>query len=295
MMMGLKRFFALALALCVLLVAAVPAMAARAEEDYTYTVRIFAGGHGTIGGGSVVEYTLNYGERFSGFDRGSVAVDDSSRYYVMGIREAGRDNDTAASSPSFTVTRDVDYVVAYGIAADLVAYTVNYVDADGNQLAPSQTYYGNVGDSPVIAYTYIEGYQPQAYNLTGELLADESQNVYTFIYSLIPTLEEEIIITTTETAAEEDEAAADDAAAAETETIDEDGVPLAAPEEIVDIREDDTPLANSPLGNLLNMDGDFAQALYDLPLATKVTISGAVLALVAVAGLLLYRKKRSAA
>ena len=286
-MKGLKRFFALALALCVLLVAAVPAMAARAEEDYTYTVRIFAGGHGTIGGGAVAEFTMKYGERFAGFDRSSVAVDNSSRYYVMGIREAGRDNDTAVASPSFTVTRDVDYVVAYGIITDMVAYTVRYVDAAGNELAPSQTYYGNVGDSPVIAYTYIEGYQPQAYNLTGALMADESQNVYTFIYSLIPA-EEEVIIAAT--AAEDEEEAEE----AETVAIDEDGVPLAEPQEIVDIREDDTPLANSPLSKIFNLNGDFAQALYDLPLATKVTLSGAILALIAVAGLLLFKKKRRA-
>ena len=285
-MMGLKRFFALALALCVLLVVAVPAMAARAEEDYTYTVRIFAGGHGTIGGGAVAEFTMKYGERFAGFDRSSVAVDNSSRYYVMGIREAGRDNDAAVASPSFTVTRDVDYVVAYGIITDMVAYTVRYVDAAGNELAPSQTYYGNVGDSPVIAYTYIEGYQPQAYNLTGALMADESQNVYTFIYSIIPA-EEEIITTTTAVEGEE-------AAEGETVTIGEDGVPLAEPQEIVDIREDDTPLANSPLSKIFNLSGDFAQALYDLPLATKVTLSGAILALIAVAGLLLFKKKRRA-
>ena len=286
-MMGLKRFFALALALCVLTVAAVPAMAARAEEDYTYTVRIFAGGHGTIGGGAVAEFTMKYGERFAGFDRSSVTVDNSSRYYVMGIREAGRDNDAAVASPSFTVTRDVDYVVAYGIITDMVAYTVRYVDAAGNELAPGQTYYGNVGDSPVIAYTYIEGYQPQAYNLTGALMADESQNVYTFIYSLIPA-EEEIITTTTAVEGEEE------TTEAETVAIDEDGVPLAEPQEIVDIREDDTPLANSPLSKLFNLNGDFAQALYDLPLATKVTLSGAILALIAVAGLLLFKKKRRA-
>lgn len=282
-MMGLKRFAALLLALCVLSAAAVPAMAARGA-DYTYTVRIFAGGHGTIGGSTVAEYTLGYGERFSGFDRSSVTVDDSGRYYVMGIREAGRDNDTAVTSPSFTVTRDVDYVVAYGIATDMVAYTVNYVDTEGNQLADSQTYYGNVGDSPVIAYTYIEGYQPQAYNLTGALLADESRNVYTFIYSLIPA--EVVISTTTTTTA----TAADDEGAAAAEG--EDGA-LTAPQEIVDIREDETPLANSPLGRLLNLDGDFARALYDLPLVTKVTLSGAILVLIAVSGLLLFRRKRN--
>jgi hypothetical protein len=42
--------------------------------------------------------------------------------------------------------------------------------------------HGNVGDKPVGASLYIEGYQPQAYNLTGTLQADESKNVFTFVY-----------------------------------------------------------------------------------------------------------------
>ena len=52
--------------------------------------------------------------------------------------------------------------MVYGILGNAVAYTVNYVDTSGRQLAPSETYYGNVGDEPVIAYLYIEGYQTQA-------------------------------------------------------------------------------------------------------------------------------------
>ena len=46
----------------------------------------------------------------------------------------------------------------------LAEYTVNYVDANGNKLADSKTYYGNVGDEPVIAYLYIDGYIPSSYN-----------------------------------------------------------------------------------------------------------------------------------
>ena len=63
-----------------------------------------------------------------------------------------------------------------------MAYTVNYEDEDGNTLAPSQTYYGNVGDKPVVAYLYIENYLPEALALTKTLSADASENVFTFVY-----------------------------------------------------------------------------------------------------------------
>ena len=70
-------------------------------------------------------------------------------------------------------------MVAYGIQGDMVSYTVNYQDGGGNELAPSRTYYGAVGDKPVIAYQYIEGYRPDAYNLTKTLGKNEADNVFT--------------------------------------------------------------------------------------------------------------------
>lgn len=73
-------------------------------------------------------------------------------------------------------------MVGYGIRGDMVAYTVNYQDADGNELAPSQQFYGNVGDKPVVAYRYIDGYIPQAAALTKTLSSNEAENVFTFVY-----------------------------------------------------------------------------------------------------------------
>ena len=81
------------------------------------------------------------------------------------------------------VSGDQDYVVAYGIPGELAEYTVNYVDTDGNKLAESRTYYGNVGDEPVIAYLYIDGYIPDSYNQTGKLSSNASENVFNFVYS----------------------------------------------------------------------------------------------------------------
>ena len=109
---------------------------------------------------------------------------DSGKYYVKGVRESGKDNNTV-SAPAFTVDSDREYVVAYGIKGDMVSYTVNYQDESGNALRQSEKFYGVVGDKPVVAFQYIDGYQPQAYNLTKTLNSNEADNVFTFTYKKI--------------------------------------------------------------------------------------------------------------
>lgn len=64
------------------------------------------------------------------------------KYYVKGIHQSGRDNIEVATF-MFWVDRDADYVVVYGVKVDMMAYTVNYQDAAGNGLPPSDTFYGN--------------------------------------------------------------------------------------------------------------------------------------------------------
>lgn len=171
-----------------------------AQGEYTYTVRLFSGAQGSIDGGHVCRMQgisvpgssgevyeisgLHYGDQITFNVQSGVTMEESSKYYVRGIRLSGEDNSTVGNL-SFTVTGDQDYVVAYGIKGATVAYTVNYLDQDGNALAPSETYYGNVGDKPVVAYQYIEGYQPQAYNLGKTLTEDATENVFSFIYTPI--------------------------------------------------------------------------------------------------------------
>ena len=155
---------------------------AAADEPYTYTVRIFAGAQATFEDGSdvVVMDGLHYGDRIT-VDLSGMQLPEGSRYYVKGVRESGLDN-SEIGKRSFTVTRDADYVVGYGVLYRAVAYTVNYRDAAGNTLAESRTFYGNPGDKPVIAHRYIDGYQPQAYNLTRTLSEDPAANVFDFVY-----------------------------------------------------------------------------------------------------------------
>ena len=168
-------------------------------EPYTYTVTFDAGNQGNLTGtqgisvqsasaevrlegGRIVVSGL-HAEDIVSFDAqaGAVSMNDSSKYYVKGVRQSGRDNNEMVSS-SFRVEGDADYVVAYGIQGSMVSYTVNYHDEDGNELAPSRTYYGNVGDKPVVAHVYVEGYTPQALALTKTLSANEAENVFTFEY-----------------------------------------------------------------------------------------------------------------
>lgn len=170
------------------------AMSVMAAEPYTYKITLSAGNKGTIGGQSKIEQVdLAAGSTVT-FNLNDIQVTDD-KYYVKGIRLSGRDNDEALAAPAFTIDGDADYVVAYGIKGNMVAYTVNYQDASGNALAESQTFYGNIGDKPVVAYRYIENYIPDALALTKTLSDNESENVFTFTYT--PGATDRIVETTT--------------------------------------------------------------------------------------------------
>ena len=186
------------------------AAAAESGAAYTYTVTFYAGNQGAFTGtegiyvytdrfavadgitksmrddGSAITVKgLKAGYRIS-FNDIPVNLAEDSRYYVRGLRQSGRDNATVAA-PSFEVQQDADYVVVYGIRGNTVSYEVRYEDADGNTIAPSREYIGNVGDRPVVAFLYIEGYEPQAYNLVKALTENAAENVFTFVYSRIET------------------------------------------------------------------------------------------------------------
>lgn len=180
------RVGAVLIAVCMIAALAIPAFAA--DATYSYTVRIFPGDKGTVDGGKdpivkVVE--PGYSWNGSDFDYGSRAASDTDKYYVRGLREAGRDNNTTNDliNPAFTVDHDIDLVVAYGVKDSDVEYTINYVELGSDkELMESRTYHGNVGDKPAVAYLYIEGYVPQYENITGTLDADSAKNVWTFYY-----------------------------------------------------------------------------------------------------------------
>lgn len=178
-----RRVLALIFSLVLILCLSVTASAATDHDNYL--VRIYAGNKGAFSEGDVRTQTVGIDAPGTplNFKISDVTVSDD-RYYVRGIRFAGQDNATVfTGSPPEGITEDMDFVVAYGILSSAVKYTVNYVSTGGATLAPSETYYGNIGDKPVVAFVYVEGYQPQAYNLTKTLVADEGSNVFTFTYS----------------------------------------------------------------------------------------------------------------
>lgn len=189
-----KRLLVSLLTVSMTLGASTMSVMADDTTPYTYKVTLSAGNKGTINGQNKFEQADIASGSTVTFNLNDIQVTDD-KYYVKGIRLSGRDNNETLAAPSFTVDKDADYVVAYGIKGNMVAYTVNYQDASGNSLAESQTFYGNVGDKPVVAYRYVENYIPDALALTKTLSDNESENVFTFTYT--PGATDRIVETTT--------------------------------------------------------------------------------------------------
>ncbi len=249
-----------------------------AFAEYTYTVKIYAGKQGTIsqdgitvpagatvtgGGKEIVISGLKYDQTVYISPQACAKAADS-RYYVKGVRISGRDNSEAENVAStFDVDGDRAYVIAYGISGDMVPYTVNYVDGDGNILLASDTYYGNVGERQYVSARYVDGYLPQAYNLVKTLQSNTVENTFEFVYTPVNTPAAETPQTTTPAgdagaaapAAPAGDAGAADAGAAtpgpEGEVEDLTAVPDEdVPQNLVDLDNEDeqVPLANTDLG-----------------------------------------------
>ncbi len=151
-------------------------------EEYTYKITLSAGTQGSFEDGSKVmligEYP--YDANVSIDPQQLVVLPEGSKYYVKGIRLAGHDE----LAYDTTVKEDAAYVVVYGIKGEQVSYTINYVVRGTEQtLLDSRTYYANIGDQITVPYQYVEGYQPQAYNLRKVLTANEAENIFTFEYT----------------------------------------------------------------------------------------------------------------
>ena len=191
-----KRLLVSLLTVSMTLGASTMSVMADDTTPYTYKVTLSAGNKGTINGQNKIEQANIAPDSTVTFNLNDIQVTDD-KYYVKGIRLSGRDNASSEllNTPGFIVKGDADYVVAYGIKGNMVAYTVNYQDASGKSLAESQTFYGNVGDKPVVAYRYVENYIPDALALTKTLSNNESENVFTFTYK--PGATDRVVTTTT--------------------------------------------------------------------------------------------------
>ena len=272
------------------------------EHPYTYSVTLSAGKQGTFADGdSIVREELKYGD-YVNFDWRDQLTLKADKYYAKGIRRSGEDNSNSFITDQVQVTGDEDYVVAYGVLGDMVAYTVQYLDENGNELAPSKTYYGSVGDRPVVAFQYIEGYLPQAYNLTKTLSENEADNVFPFEYApaseirnVTVTVDGGTTVVTTPAAgtgtAQQGAAAAGGAAAdenaggnAEGDTVEVEDEEV--PRDLVDLDEEEVPLAKGEL------EEDTIRETSVMPI-----VAGSLIALLAVAGIvgivIYYKKKKN--
>lgn len=272
--------FGVVLTLLLALCMGLPAAAFAAPDDTTYTIRLYGGNRGTVNGQDMVEWPdVHYGDTVD-LGQANITVTDG-KYYAKGARPAGLDNvkdvvyvaDVDANgklSGTVTVTEDADYVIAYGVLADRVEYTVRYVDAAGNELAASQKFMGDIGDTPATAAPYFENYVPNAYTATLALTGDPDQNVITFTYARLATgytTEQngdgtiDVVTPTgdrvalTPSPATSLPAAAVTAGTAEsaqsivapdgTEIMTDNGTPLSAPIESLTITDDETPLSSA--------------------------------------------------
>lgn len=106
-----------------------------------------------------------------------------TKYLVKGIRRSGADKWVAKSA--FQVKNDETYVIAYGVGT-IVSYKVNYLDAAGNELIPTATYYGLLGEEVYIPYRYVDGYVPNAYNIDVLFLEENQEFTFTYDKSQLP-------------------------------------------------------------------------------------------------------------
>ena len=298
------------------------------REAYTYKVTFYAGNQGTFEGteglavsnaaatveasdDKIVVSGLKAGDTVGLTAQSTVKLDADSKYYAQGIRMSGRDNSTV-SAAVFEVNSDMDYVVAYGIKGNQVKYTVNYQDEAGRALAASATFYGNVGDKPVVAYKYIEGYFPKTFGFTKTLVANAAENVFTFVYTDMPqtVINQQIQVETITqvvpggvtvigggaggnagggaggnagggAGAGGNEAAGEGGGNVAPEAGQETEAEAGGDDLIVDLDEEEVPLASEHNAGL------------DAPMKTYIAlISGGVAALVVIAVLLVYLKKK---
>lgn len=244
-------------------------------DEYEYTVTLYAGNGQIDGKDSVVVGTYGYGDSATvDWTKYDITLPDD-RYYVKGVRLAGHD-DSSVAAPNFIVKENTQYVVAYGLKKDQTNYTVKYVDADGNELLETQTFQGNVGDKPVVAYQYIEGYEPQnALNMTGTLSKNEAANVFTFVYAPAAAADSEGDDAVAGGATADDEQAADEEGAAAEGEGAEEGTE-AGPAELVDIDDEANPLAN-----IGREDANGFSVASVLPWVFGVLVAAAIIALIA--------------
>ncbi|MBR1780942.1 MAG: hypothetical protein IJ751_06025 [Oscillospiraceae bacterium] len=245
------RLGALLVVLCLVLCLTTPA--ASAAKPYQYTVTISGGAYGTVNGSTTL--TFNYGEIWNARDYS--VTETNPKYQFKGFRISGQEDLVGA----MRVTKDVHLVAAYGIPGQLVAYVVNYLDrATGEALHESETFYGTVDERAVVPYLYIENYQPEGLSYVKTLTENEADNVIDIYYNSLTAANPNGDNANTNPNGEnpngenpngdnangnhdEENPNGENPNGDGTEVIGDDETPLADPQDVIDLDDDETPLA----------------------------------------------------
>ena len=273
-----------------------------AAGDYKYTVKVYSGSEGYFDGDPGKHVKVISGDGFASGKEYSISIDEldltlvhPDKFYARGVKIAGHDNDDRIfRSGTFWATRDESYSVAYGMKGGMVKYTVSYVDKNGDDLHDSEEFYGMVGDKPVVSYKYVEGYLPQAYNLGKTLQADESKNVFEFVYDEAGSVAGDVDVDEEEDEGEDSDNNAngnnnngDNVRGGNIPGVNVDGTGNGenGPAEYDDLDDNETPLAGDT-----DEAGDEKTGFAGLPLGAKIGIIGAAVLAVAAAIAALIRR-----
>lgn len=185
MIRRMQRLAVLAMTVCLIL----GTMAVSVFADYEYDMKVSAG-RGQIEGKQSVDcataeaVTTDPAANVIKIDGNELKVTPPDPdHFVIGLKDAGHDNSQILTGEVTLAGRneDTELIVAYGLKSDMVRYTVRYVNRAGAALLASETHYGVDGSKPVVAYKYVDGYLPYAYNLTGTITKGGA-NEFVFYY-----------------------------------------------------------------------------------------------------------------
>lgn len=275
------KFLTGVLAAFTLIASVFPTTMVKAEtEKKTYTVTFRAGNVGSFNldanniSGENIEVTENYikftvekGESLnSTFD--FISGDDSLDAYFLNVTSGSEEADYidagyrlkevsewAEGAADTAVKRNTEYVLDYAKLVNPVKYTIRFVDKEsGEQIAPSTIAYGNAADVVHCTPLYISNYSTEDSALTITLNEnDENANMVTFEYTYTGEVE---TITNTVTNVIPGETVTE-TVVNEVEVVEPGGATVVTPEQpaqqdVVDIPEQDVPLADNPDENVNN-------------------------------------------
>ncbi|MBR0462532.1 MAG: hypothetical protein IJJ00_07465 [Erysipelotrichaceae bacterium] len=209
-----------------------------APSPRTYKVTISGGLHGKIDGKDIIEFEVpqDYEWNMNDYlDRITLnSSEDEQRYYFKGFHISGRDDLIGTK----TISEDTVFVATYGIKGETAEYHVHYLDGSGNTLHEPQTFYGNVGDRPVIAYVHVEGYEPEVKQYNDIVLGQDPVDI-TFTYK--PAQSGNTVIYVEVPGETPNTPSQGGGGTAPEENIPDETTPAADPDDIVDIDTDPTP------------------------------------------------------